>query len=116
MMGGWLFAAEPDRPFSNRPSSGQWRFCLRSCRFGLRCQLDSHVRLDLTELREGSLRQAPDGWYAVSADRCRDYVVELLLDRDVESRADAAGAFGGLSMAGPRERRCMGSLHSTASG
>ncbi len=63
----------------------------------------SHASLDLSELREGQLRQGPDGWHAVLHLRgvehrvwlkeapivAVSYAVELPLDRDFEFRADA---------------------------
>lgn len=63
----------------------------------------SRVSLNLTDLRDGQLRQGPDGWHAVlhlhgvehriwlkeAPIVAVTYVVELPLDRDFEFRADA---------------------------
>jgi hypothetical protein len=64
---------------------------------------ESHVSLDLNNLTEGRLRQAPDGWHAILTLRGVEhrvwlkeapvvavaYAVELPFDRDFEFRADA---------------------------
>jgi hypothetical protein len=105
-VGGWFFAADPDQSFVEQTVF--WAPEVLPTVIPLRPALlmgsHSHVRLDLSYLNKGQLRQGADGWHAVlhlqgvehrvwlkeAPVAAVAYAVELRLDRDFEFRADAA--------------------------
>jgi hypothetical protein len=104
-VGGWLFAANPDRSFLEQTIfwAPEVLPTVVPVRPALLVGAHSHVSLDLNDLNEGQLRQGPDGWHAVlhlhgvehrvwlkeAPVVAVSYAVELPLDQDFEFRADA---------------------------
>jgi hypothetical protein len=104
-VGGWFFAADPDQSFVEQTVF--WAPEVLPTVIPLRPALlmgsHSHVKLDLSDLNKGQLRQGADGWHAVlhlqgvehrvwlkeAPVAAVAYAVELRLDRDFEFRADA---------------------------
>jgi hypothetical protein len=104
-IGGWFFAADPDRSFLEQTIfwAPEALVTVIPVRPALLVSSHVHVSLDLSDLADGQLRQGPDGWHAVLHLRGVEhrvwlkeapvvavtYAVELPLDRDFEFRADA---------------------------
>lgn len=104
-IGGWFFAADPERSFLEQtifwaPEAVPTIIPVRPA---LLVGSHSHVSLQLGKLSEGQFRQGPDGWHAVLYLRgvehriwfkqapilAAAYTVELPLDRDFDIRAGA---------------------------
>jgi len=104
-IGGWFFAADPDRSFLEQTVfwAPEVLPTVIPVRPALLVSSHSQVSLDLNNLETGQLRQGPDGWHAVlhlngvehrvwlkeAPVVAVSYAVELPLDRDFEFRADA---------------------------
>ena len=104
-IGGWFFAADPDRSFLEQTVfwAPEAVPTIVPVRPALLAGSHTHVRLDLTELNESQFRRGPDGWHAVLYLRgvehriwlkeapiiAAAYTVEFPFDRDFEFRAVA---------------------------
>jgi hypothetical protein len=104
-IGGWFFAADPDRSFFEQTIfwAPEALPTIVPVRPTLLVGSHTYVRLDLGELKDSQLQQGPDGWHAVLHLRgvehriwfkeaplvAATYTVEFPLDRDFEFRADA---------------------------
>ncbi|ABQ33706.1 MAG: DUF2285 domain-containing protein [Bradyrhizobiaceae bacterium] len=103
--GGWFFAADPGQSYLEQTIfwAPEVLATVIPVRPALIAGPYSPVRLDLSNLDDGQLRQGPDGWHAVMHLRgvehriwCKEaplvsaaYTVEYPLDRDFEFRVDA---------------------------
>lgn len=104
-IGGWFFAADPDKSFIEQTIfwAPEALVTVIPVRPALLVSSHAHISLNLSDLGDGQLRQAPDGWHAVLHLHGVEhrvwlkeppvitvsYAVELPLDRDFEFRADA---------------------------
>ena len=104
-IGGWFFAADPDRSFLEQTVfwAPEAVPTIVPVRPSLLAGSHTHVRLDLNELNESQFRQGPDGWHAVLYLRgvehriwlkeapiiAAAYTVEFPFDRDFEFRVGA---------------------------
>ena len=66
-IGGWFFAADPERSFLEQTIfwAPEAVPTIVPVRPSLLAGSHTHVRLDLNELNESQFRQGPDGWHAV---------------------------------------------------
>lgn len=104
-IGGWFFAADPDRSFVEQTIfwAPEALVTVIPVRPALLVTSHVHISFNLSDLGDGQLRQGPDGWHAVlhlhgvehrvwlkeAPVVAITYAVELPLDRDFEFRADA---------------------------